>query len=203
MIHLITALLIGTATPEDVISGYKNGWWIVSGDPRYVTFALRSSIAGPPVARRVLAHTIAKSTEDGLLAKRYELIINCTARTSRYLSMEGYDQDGHTVGRLPVPTLKARPIARNSVGDMLAQFACETDEHGDPALGFLTMLPMRIVADQTFRFLGLGLSPIAAAALAAADARRAPRSFKDLLNVFVPAERQSYVMAIKIPEAER
>jgi hypothetical protein len=114
--------------------------------------------------------------------------------------MESFGEDGTSLGSSPLPSSSARPIVPKSTGEYLANFACDRSPGDLPKLGYPTMLPIRVAADQLFRLVGIGLSPDAAAALAAVDAQRAPKTYNDLLNVLVPSERQVYVRAIKTPD---
>ena len=193
-------ILALVAVQQPTFEQYMHGWWIITGDRNFVTFALRSSIQGPPSARRLAGRTIASQAQSGLLETRFTVEIDCLKRRSRYINLTGYGATGTQAVPLPKPSQNFRPITPKSNGEYLASFACETNAQGDPPVGYLTMLPTREVADQTFRFIGLGLDRDAAAALAAIDARRAPKAFNDLLQVLVTAARQPYVRAIKIPE---
>jgi len=176
-------------------------WYLVAGDSRYVEFALGGSLFGPSSGRSITAEMVGRNIDHGIKFTRFSATLNCDQGLIRYRENITFDEEGRLLAKLPLPSIAWQPVKRDSAGEALQRFACLANNQLEPSTGYPTMQTKLKAADEFFRLFGLGLNVDAAGALAAVDARRAPKTFNDLLNVLVSAERQDFVRAIKTPDA--
>lgn len=115
------ALLMAVSTPA-----YASDWYFISAakDLANISFVDKDSIRDTgDGSTHASMFALLAAPQDGVLAYRFEIAINCGKRESRLISAETYDEAHQPMGEDAMED-EWKPIAPNSQGAPVADFIC-------------------------------------------------------------------------------